>query len=260
MEEGFFKGAENEKIQLSAGGWYDLPIRYLDWSAIHALFPASSAQLRQLLPSKKLIPMSLCPGKALISLMAMEYRQIAGVKPYNEFSIGIPVQYEPTVNIPGMILIFHPLLAPQRYEKFGVYIYRLPVTTEEANALGIEIWGYPKIVTEIVFEETGIVRRCRLRTGGADTLILEVKKLPTKIRSIDLYSYSVKDKQLLRTKIQTQGQYGISRSLGGGRCKLGDGPIADDLRGLKIGKTALGCFYAEHVQSILPRADERLSM
>jgi hypothetical protein len=197
------------------------------------------------------------PGIAMVALTAMEYRKIADVAPYNEFSIAVPVQFEPTFNIPGLPLFFHPLLSPKRYRKFGMYVHHLPVTTQAARDFGVEIWGYPKFIAEISFEDTGNMLRCRLQDKGKNIVTLEVRKLTIKARSIDFYTYTVKEGQLLRTLVQTQGEYGITRFPGGASYTLGDHPIADELKTLGMGKTAVGRFYAPRVQSLLHAASER---
>lgn len=46
----------------------------------------------------------------------------------------VPVLYEPTVNIPGL-----PLLFPHWFKRFGLYIHHLPVTTQAAYDFGDEI-------------------------------------------------------------------------------------------------------------------------
>lgn len=196
----------------------------------------------------------------MVALTAMEYRKIADVAPYNEFAVSVPVQYEPMVNIPGLPVLFNPLLSPRWYRKFGMYIHYLPVTTQAARDFGVEIWGYPKVVAEVSFEDVGNARRCRLGAEGRDIITLTVEKLPTKARRIDLHTYSVKDGRLLRTPVQTQGQYGITRFPGGASYTLGDHPIAGELKTLGLGKTALGRFYAPQVQSMLHPASERLPL
>ncbi len=260
MDETFFAGVKTEPVELPNGVRVELPVRYYDWSWIVANFPVPADKVRRLLPSNKLKPLLILPGTAMISIGAMEYRRIADVAPYNEFAIGVLVQYEPRANVPGIALLFHPLLTPQRYDKVGGYIHRLPVTTQEAYDFGVGIWGYPKVVAEIVFEDVDQVRRCRLRTEGKDVVTLEVKKLFTKAQAVNFYSYTVKNGQLLRTLIQTQGQYGITRSLGGASYILGDGPIAEELRALGMGKTALGRMYAPRLQSMLHLASECLPL
>ncbi len=260
METTVLEKTRPEEFELSTGKRYELPIRYLDWACMNALFTAPVDKIRELLPSRKLKPLLLMPGKALITLMAMEYRKIENVEPYNEFMVGIMTQYTPKVNIPGWLLLFHPLFHPARFRKFGVYVHRLPVTTQEAYEAGVEVWGYRKTVNEISFEDQNDYRCCKLRTGGVDDLMLKVKKIATKEQRIDLYSYSVKGDQLLWTRIETQGEYGIRRLPGGASLTLHEGPIAEELRSLGVGKVALGCFYGTNLKSLLHPAKEYLTL
>jgi Acetoacetate decarboxylase (ADC) len=260
MDDKFFSQVIREEVTLSSGVRIRLPLHYYDWSWINALFPAPAAKVQRLLPSTKLRPVLAMPGMAMVALTALEYRKVAYLGPYNEFSIGIPVQFEPTFNIPGLPILFDPLLSPQRYRKFGIYIHHLPVTTQAARDCGVEIWGYPKFIAEITFEDTDNMLRCRLQDKGKNIIVLEVRKLTIKARSIDFYTYTVKDGRLLRTFVRTQGQYGISRFPGGASYTLGDHPIAEELKALGMGKTAVGRFYAPQVQSMLHLAGERLPL
>jgi hypothetical protein len=147
-----------------------------------AHFPAPAGAVRRLLPTQKLKPAQLVPGAAMLSIVAMEYRQITDMAPYNELGGMAPVLYEPGVNIPGL-----PLLFPDRFRRFGLYVHYLPVTTQAAYDFGVEIWGYPKFVAEIRFEEAGDVRRCQLRAEGKDILTLQVKKIATKAAPMNFY-------------------------------------------------------------------------
>ena len=143
MDKTFFAGVNIQEVELSTGVRIGLPRRYYDWSGIMAHFPVPAAAVRKLLPTDELKPAQLVPGIAMLSLMAIEYRKIADVPPYNEFAIMVPVLYEPTVNIPGL-----PLVLPHWFKRFGLYVHHMPVTTQVACDVGIEIWGYPKIVAK----------------------------------------------------------------------------------------------------------------
>lgn len=255
MDEDFFAGVKLEQVELSSGARIQLPIRYQEWSAIMAHFPVPEPAVRKLLPSRRLKPVLLTPGTAVLSMVAMEYRRIMDFAPYNEFGIMVPVIYEPKVDILGI-----PLLFPHWFKRSGLYVHYLPVTTQTANDIGIEVWGYPKIVGEIDFEDMGRVRRCRLRADGKDILTLDVEKVATKVRSMDFHSYTVKEGQLLRTLIQTRGEFGIARFRGGASYTLGDHPIAEELRTLGMGKRAVERSFSTNVQSMLYPAGERLSM
>ncbi len=249
-----------QSFTLSTGVTMDLPVEYLDWTCIYAGFPLSLGSARDLLPSGKLHPILVLPGMTLLQIGAFEYREIRGVAPYNELSISIPVQYEPVANYPGMPIIHFPFFAPEKYSRLGVYVHRLPVTTQEGYTFGVDIWGFPKSVTEISFEETAKHRRCTLRSSGRDSVMLEVRKMSTRHRKIGYHCYTVKDRKLVRTPVQTEGDYGISRIPGGARYELGSGPLADELRYLEMGSVALHRVYAPRLKSSLHAASEYLDL
>jgi hypothetical protein len=253
MDKDFFAGVETTEFVAHTGERVELPIRYVDLSAIFCSFTASAERLRELLPSKKLRPALMTPGRGVISFAAFEYRELVDWPGYNEVGVSIPVLYEPAVNIPAL-----PLLVPQWFSSFGLYVHHLPVTTERAREGGVAIWGYPKFVAEITFDETEESLRCRLRAEGKDIITLEVQKLATGSRSMDWYTYTAKDAELLRTRIQIQGEIGASLLRGGAMYTLGDHPIADELRSLEVGDTAVQRIYAPQLQAMLHAVEKRL--
>jgi hypothetical protein len=256
MDESLFTGVETkEEVRLSTGAQIRLPVRYYDWSAILAHFPAPARRVQEILPSPRLKPALFLPGTAIVTLVAMEYQRVSDVAPYNEAAVMVPVLYEPGVNIPGI-----PLFLPQLFKRFGLYVHHLPVTTREAYDFGVEIWGYPKFIAEIEFTETTELRRSSLGADGKDIFTLEVRKWPTKIRSVNYHSYTVKGGQLLQTPVQTRGRYGIARFKGGASYTLGNHPIAEELRRLGIGERALESQYAPELQSLLHPASRAFPM
>ena len=255
MDNGFFEGVTLKKIELSTGKHIRMPVQYLDWSAIMAHFPAPAEGLRKLLPTDRLTPALLAPGTGVVTLVAMAYRHINDVAPYNELGIMVPVLYEPPVNVPGLPLIF-----PERFNRFGLYVHHLPVTTQEAYDFGVELWGYPKFLSEITFEDSSQQSACSLRVDGQEVLAFQVTKRPTRKRSMDFYTYTVLDGQLLRTRVQTQGQYGTARFRGGASFTLGDHPIAGELRSLDIGAKPVEVYSIPSLQSLLHPAGQRLPL
>lgn len=255
MEEDFYAGIAVEEVELPSGLSVELPVRNDDWSAIMAHFPAPAAKLRELLPSGRLRPALYRPGTGVVTFGAFEYREPARLPPYNEFVIGVPVQYEPRLNLPVL-----PLLFPAWFRSFGLYVLHMPVTTPEANEFGIEVWGYPKFVAHIGFEDTDKVRRSVLRSEGEDILSLEVEKSRTKARSLKYNTYTVKDGQVLRAPFQIQGKVGTTRLKGGAAWTLGDHRIGARLRRLGIGEKAVESLYAPQLKGILHPPEERLPM
>jgi len=235
MNETFFAGVKREETSLY----------FFDWSMISANFPIPAAKVQEMLPSKKLKPVQFMPGMAVVSLAATEYRRIDRLRPYNEFGITVPVLYKSTDSIQGLP---------------GYYVYYLPVTTQEACDHGIKVYGFSKFVAEISFEDTREMRCCRVRAKGKDIITLEVKKLPTQFQSWDYYIYTVKDRQLLRTRIPSQGQSGTTDIKGGASCTLGRHPIADELRALGINKISIWHQFAPQMQAIMYLPSEHLPL
>jgi hypothetical protein len=254
MEEDFFAGVAVQEVELPSGLAVELPVRYEDWSGMMAHFPAPAAKLRELLPSSKLRPALFRPGTGLVTFGAFEYRDAGRLPPYKEFVIGMPVQYQPRVNVPVL-----PLLFPEWFRSFGLYVLHMPVTTPEANQFGIEVWGYQKFLAEISFEETDNVRRCVLRAEGKDILSLEVEKSSPRARTLKYNTYTVKDGQVLRAPFHIQGKIGSAR-FGGAAYTLGDHHIAERMRRLRIGEKPAECVYAPQLKGILHPPEERLPM
>lgn len=235
MNETFFAGVKREETALC----------FFDFSLIRANFPVAIAKLQEMLPSKKLKPVQLMPGTAMISLAAMEYRRIDRLAPFNEFGIGIPVSYQ---------------RADGAEELSGSFVYYIPATTQEACAGGIKVYGFSKFVAEISFEDTAEIRRCQVKVGGKEIITLEIKKLPTEPKTWEEYTYSVKDNQLLRTRILTQGQSSTTKVNGGASYTLGNHPISEELGALEIGKTSIEHCCASQLQAILYLPEKRLPL
>jgi hypothetical protein len=123
---------------------------------------------------------------------------------------------------------------------------------------GMEIWGYPKFLAEITFEETAESLRCRLRAEGKEIITLEGEKLATKPSTTDWPTYTVKDDELLWTRTHVQGEMGVWARRGGATYTLGDHPIADELRSLDLGEKAVQYIYGPHLQSLLWPGEKRL--
>jgi hypothetical protein len=115
----------------------------------------------------------------------------------------------------------------------------------------------PKIVAQISFEETNQNAAANSEPRGKTLGPWRWRK---RLPRPELRTYTVKDGHLLKTLIQAQWQFGIARFRGGASYALGDHPIAEDLRALGMGETAVERFYAPQVQSMLHPASERLPL
>lgn len=108
-------------------------------------------------PVKKLLPDGLrairVPGRnAAIAFLSVEYHRIGdgAIEPYDEFAVVLPAAHGSPAPVPSLAALSR---GPSGY------IWYLPVTTEPAEALGVDVWGFPKTVADITHEDDGSRRR-----------------------------------------------------------------------------------------------------
>ncbi|HWO89848.1 MAG TPA: acetoacetate decarboxylase family protein [Gemmatimonadales bacterium] len=224
---------------------FEVPQRYYEFSFTMAHFPAPTRLVRALLPDDSLQPVQIVPGLAVITIAAFEYRVMATLKPYKEVAIMVPVRHQPERNPPAL-----PLLWPEAYD-VGFWIDHLPVTTEQAQVAGVTVWGLPKVLATITFEDVGWMRRCRLREDGQDVLVFSAPTGETRFESRAFHAYSLLNGTLLRTLVDTRGQYRASNVPGCASLELGSHPVASRLRATRVQNIAVAGLFGFTVKSIL---------
>lgn len=248
-----------QSYTLSTGQTIKLPLVYKDWQWMMASYSVPVSQIQALLPSK-LKPIELSQGKALISFGVLEFPNVAGIQPYDEWLISIPVQYENTSTNPFIPAFYNPLFPHSIYKKGGSYVYYLPVTTTESQQVGSEIWGYPKVKRTINCSESKTQKTCDLLDNGQLEMSLSIDKLPPSYRNKNFTycSYTEKNQQLLRTCIPAKGNYGYS-IFGKASITFGNGAISDVMKKLDINKDKpMQVFVGSNLDSTLPLAYETL--
>lgn len=254
MEGLFFEGVKEKEVEIT-GGSCAVPVLYREVFAVAGIFPAPTLKLRDLLPTSKLVPVEVMPGKGLLAVMAFDYRDTS-IGPYRELAIAVPARYRPRVN-PVLI----PPLRMAASLSFEAFVWQLPVTTEIALHAGIDIWGYPKFMADIGLEETEDTVTFTLEEKGRQILTLEVKKSQPRMKTyFDFNTYTVKDRELLFTPLR-----GMSSSLGRSflpgtaRMTLGEHEISRKIREIAPGKS-VHSLYIPRAQMLLPEAEMRLAL
>jgi hypothetical protein len=95
-----------------------------------------------------LVPCRFFNGKALVSLIFLQYRDVT-IGPYDEVTITIVVRPK---MLPDPRVYLPKILFKKRgagWGNMGAYVLEMPVTIPAARAAGREIWGYPKFLTKI---------------------------------------------------------------------------------------------------------------
>ncbi len=219
-----------------------LPCNVRHASAGNATFLVDTDAARALLPGPEVDVVELLPGRALLSLACIDYKD-NDLGDYNEISMAFFVR--PSGASRGIPYLGTMLdLVGNR---LGTYIHRLPVNQSFTCEAGCGIWGFPKTVEEIEFrDQPGGRISCSWHSDGRHVLTLTTPKGGSRtLPDREMYTYTWIEGIAHRTAF-TSGSSGVGMSLGGARLELGDHAISDELRGLRPGR-ALMSVWMEHM-------------
>jgi len=224
-----------------------LPFFYYDAFAFTAIYSASSMKVRDILPLPEMNLVEIFPGRCLVAFTAFEYRRTDG-PPYNEVSIAFLITYK-RPQIPGFT-VSRMLLT----RVYITYVWQLPVTTEEARAGGVDLFGYPKFIADIEFYDDRDWVTCSLSENGREILQLSGKKLESKRGKRTRYlSYNVEKGTPLIAEFLVNPKM-FAQAIGGGTARLelgSDHPISDSLKQMELSKRAILYQYIPTTELIL---------
>jgi hypothetical protein len=219
---------------LIQGRTVTMPCIVRDARSATATWLVNSRAARALLPGPELEIAEVLPGRGLLSISCIDYRD-NDLGDYNEVSIAFFVRKRgdrrglPYV---GAAMDMMRGLLP-------TYIIHLPVNQSFTCEAGQTIWGFPKTVDEIDFDTGGDRARCIWNKDGQNVLKLSSptggkRDFPEQA----LCTYSYIDGVLHKTPFVSSAE-GLGVRMGGTEIELGAHPIADELRSLGLPKPAL---------------------
>lgn len=220
-----------------------MPVEVRDASSGAVTYLVNASVARSLLPGPELDVVELFPGQALFSIAMIDYRD-NDLGDYNEVSLAFFVRRKgekPALGVPflGSVVDFF-------RSSLATWIWKLPVDQSFTCDAGRGIWGFPKTVEQIEFEDAGGRRTCRLVMDGRHVLTLSVPRGGTRaLPEAPMTTYSYLDGRLHRTTFTPKAS-GVGFALGGADLILGTHPIADTLRALGLPRTALMSVWMEH--------------
>lgn len=234
-----FTGYVDKKI-LCKSGEVPMPLRTKDLTSMMATFPVKTDGLKPLIPSR-LKPLSFL-GLSTLTLGGMEYREM-NIGPYNEIVVLVPVRY--TGALPPQAR------AGFLRERIGMYVMMISVTTQLSLDAGKDIWGYPKFLSEIEFQDQGERRVCLWKAEGKEILSFSVRKKGVKLPfNRELIDFSVRGSELLKNALR--GCFQLSISPGNHvQISFGPHPEGQKLAGLIETSRALAGGYAERGLGVL---------
>ncbi|MCP4122763.1 MAG: acetoacetate decarboxylase family protein [Bacteroidetes bacterium] len=189
---------ERKTVETSQGP-VEFPIQYEKTNCFQAYFMVDFDRALSKLDGSGLVPARFINGKALAALAFFEYIETS-IGAYNEVGLALAVLPENSAKplIPAMDFIIKP-----GKRTVGFHILDLPVTTDMANSLGREVWGYPKFVTKIPLDFSKKFEG-RVLDPDTDEEILALSAdtdLGISLPGIDLTLYSNHEDSIVKTTV-----------------------------------------------------------
>ncbi|WP_158883327.1 acetoacetate decarboxylase family protein [Amycolatopsis anabasis] len=210
-----------ENGHLVQGERITMPVRIRDAGACSAMFAVRARAARPVLAYAGVDVAEPVPGFALCSLVFVRYLD-GDLGPYHEFGVAF-------------------LIRSPRGRGVGAFIHWLPVNQPFTLAAGRSIWGFPKEMADIELRLAGRAKRCVVRHDGhlvADLLVKPGLPVPSRGAAASIDAYTYRDGVLRRTPWDLRAGRVRTRP-GGTVLRLGEHPVAQELRRLGLPRTAL---------------------
>ncbi|MBM7369284.1 acetoacetate decarboxylase family protein [Gordonia hydrophobica] len=215
-----------------------MPVRIRSARCFVAGYTASIDAVRAAIDRRgatDLAPLEIRRGRSLAMLVFVQYLD-GDLGPYHEFGVCFLMQPPGAAASPMRAL--RALGAGDAH----ALIHELPVDGEFTMAAGRGIWGFPKVLADFDVNHDSPTKHGRVSQDGRLIVDLRVKHglaVPSAAGGAVLQAYSQLDGITRRTPWQLDATVGTRTRLGGATLTLGDHPIADELRRLQLGRTAL---------------------
>jgi hypothetical protein len=241
---GAVRGAAHGQVHVIQGREVGFPVVVRDASSGAAAFAVDAAAARRWLPGPELEVVEAWPGKVLLSLAFIDYRD-NDLGDYDEVSVALFVRERGAAR---GLPVLGPLLQLAR-GRLGTYIHRLPVTQAFTCEAGRTLWGFPKQVQQIRIERAGGKATCTWEADGGRVLRLVLpcrggRRLPDS----EMVTYSWIGGAAHRTRF-VSGAEGFGFRPGGARLELGDHALAAELRAVGLPRGALFSTWMERMHA-----------
>jgi hypothetical protein len=211
------------------------PVRIREAAVCSALFAVPARAAQRVIAYSGYRVAEPVPGRALCTLTFVRYAD-GDLGRYAEFGV--------TFAIRG----------------WGVFVHWLPVDQGFTLEAGRTIWGFPKELADIELDLAGAAKRCTVFSGGKLVVDLTVRPgLPvpgaarSRVLTSTAYTYADDVRRRITWEVEPRG---VRTRPGGVRLRLGDHPIADELRGLGLPRTALMSSTVDHAAMVFAAAEE----
>jgi len=186
------------------------PTLYTNVTCAIGIFMCSYERAKALLPSPTMRPVSMPGGRAVVIFSCYEYKDVLGMKPYNEIAMTIPILMGDGISIPVLPLV------SKAFKNFGYHVFSMPVTSLENQLRGTKIWGIPKVVERIDIDvANGQSTTVAFDADGKEYFRLSV---PTqgKAQHFDETGnlYSILNGKVLKAETNFKGDFAVNKNIG----------------------------------------------
>lgn len=234
------------------------PVYYHGSTAFVGIFPAAIDAIRGSLPSDALHPVQLPDGRGAVVVAALMVprvlsRRVDGktheLSPYGAVSVSaLCTRGGPAPR--GLPLLQPP--APERWRP-GQFVLHMPETALEPVHAGRLVYNFPKFVADIDVVETPTYHQARVEEAGRHLLTLRVQSRGPALRDRKTQTYfTSRDARLMRTEQRVLGFRQIIVGASAGSLELGDHPVAQELRDLRIEAHPMVAFNYLTMDLVLP--------
>lgn len=228
-----------------AGG-LRVPLFFASLESVAAVFTADSAQALALLPDERMKPVEVMPGRCLFTVAALHYRD-GDLGAYHEMSLALPISFG-SHPLPALDAVRHGFS-----RAVNAFIWQLPVTTERARDAGVQLAGFPKVLAELQFERDGSQLQCTWLEQGRSVIRLGCDVTDDAgDRVLKLRGYTMKDGiPLVSNLLVRQTRFRDQLQRGMAALSLGEGPVADTLRSLRLSERPIASQCCSQAQAML---------
>ncbi|MGD8465362.1 MAG: acetoacetate decarboxylase family protein [Anaerolineae bacterium] len=211
-----------------------MPVHYLDMTLASGVFRLDAEQAAQLVSKERFVPSIAEDGLARCHVSALEYRNIDILYPYNELAITIPGR----------------MRGVDRETELEYYLH-LPVTTEDARWPGVEVFGFPKFLAAIDFQQSEGEIICSLGLAGQEVLRLQVSKGETTEDEWEVANLTFLQGEPVLSTFRGYGQRHASDVPGGAKLHLGAHEMAQELGAAGLELTSVAHTYCPEMRALL---------
>ncbi|QRY61565.1 acetoacetate decarboxylase family protein [Gordonia sp. PDNC005] len=216
-----------------------MPVEIRSARCFMAGFSASATAVDRAIAERgdsDLKPLQVRPGRTMCMLVFVDYID-GDLGPYNEFGVCFLVE-DPGSTRPSKLGALRSLVKGDAH----ALIHELPVDGDFTLAAGRGIWGFPKVLADFDVDHTSPIKTGRVLQDGKLIAELDVRRgisVPDNSSEAVLQSYAQLDGVTRRTPWRLTSTTGTRTRIGGATLRLGDHPMADELRRLKLSRHAL---------------------